>query len=169
MRKKRSGVAEGVHQGVDLGAQSALAAAECLIFIFFWRAGAVLMSPHDRGVDHGVLVVGVGSQGFENLLPNTTRRPAGVARMDLLPVAEPLRKIAPGNARPVPVKHSLDEQTIVLGCHPDVALTARQQVLDPIPLVVAQAVAAHRSAPNQLTRYESLRFLQGNPLIEDRP
>jgi hypothetical protein len=36
-------------------------------------------------------------------------------------------------------------------------------------LVVAQAIAAYRSAPNQLTRYESLRFPKGNPLIEDAP
>jgi len=89
--------------------------------------------------------------------------------VDLLPVAVALGQVAPGNAGAVTVEHRLHEQPVVLGRHPDVAFTARQQVLDPIPLVVAQAIAAHRSAPNQLTRYESLRFLQGNPIIEDTP
>jgi hypothetical protein len=55
----------------------------------------------------------------------------------LLPVAEPLRQVPPGNAGAVAVEHRLDEQAIVLGRHADVPLAARQQALDPVPLVVA--------------------------------
>jgi hypothetical protein len=35
-------------------------------------------------------------------------------------------------------------------------------------LIVSKGVAAHLSAPNQLTAYESRDNLLGNPLIEDR-
>ena len=49
------------------------------------------------------------------------------------------------------------------------AITAGQYVLDPVPLIVAKGMAAHRSAPNQLTSYESRDNLLGNPLIDDRP
>jgi len=35
-------------------------------------------------------------------------------------------------------------------------------------MIVPKGVAAHLSAPNQLTAYESHDDLLGNPLIEDR-
>jgi hypothetical protein len=46
--------------------------------------------------------------------------------------------------------------------------TSGQHVLDPVPLIVPKGVAAHPSAPNQLTAYESRDNPLGNPLIEDR-
>jgi hypothetical protein len=36
-------------------------------------------------------------------------------------------------------------------------------------LIVPKGIAAHPSAPNQLTSYESRSFALGNRLIEDRP
>ena len=47
----------------------------------------------------------------------------------------------------------------------------RQNVLDPLPLVIPQPLTTHRSASqkNELTAYESLMILIGNPLIEDGP
>ena len=42
----------------------------CLRHLFFWRAGAVLVSPHDGAVDHRVFVVGVCGQGLEHALPD---------------------------------------------------------------------------------------------------
>ena len=50
----------------------------------------------------------------------------------------------------------------------DMAFTTRQNILDPGPLIVPKGVAAHLSAPNQLTAYESRDNLLGNPPIEDR-
>lgn len=90
--------------------------------------------------------------------------------MHLLPIAEPLRQIPPGNAGPIAVQHCLNEQPIVLGGDADMSFTPRQHVLDTIPLVVAQAVAAHGSALRiRLTLHESERVHLGNPLIEDTP
>jgi hypothetical protein len=36
-------------------------------------------------------------------------------------------------------------------------------------LIIPKTIAAHLSAPNRLTAYESRDNLLGNPLIEDRP
>src|SRR4029077_8437307 len=47
----------------------------------------------------------------------------------------------------VAIQHRLDEQAVVRRGHADMSLPPRQQVLDPVPLVVAQCIAAHRSAP----------------------
>jgi hypothetical protein len=49
-----------------------------------------------------------------------------------------------------------------------VPFSAGQNPPDPVPLIVPKGIAAHVSAPNQLTAYESRDKLQGNPLIEDR-
>ncbi len=79
--------------------------------------------------------------------PDTRLGPAAEPPMHILPVAEALRQIAPGNAGPVAVEHGFDEPAVVRRGHSDRALPPRQQVLDPVPLVVAKPVAAHRSAP----------------------
>jgi len=66
----------------------------------------------------------------------------------LLPVAEALRQVAPREAGAVAEEHRLDEQPVVLGRDPDMAISAGQQVLDPLPLIIAQGMAAHGSVPS---------------------
>jgi len=73
----------------------------------------------------------------------------------VLPAAEALRQIAPGNAGAVAEQHRLDEQAVVGGDYADGARPPGQQVLNPAPLVVSQGVSAHRSAFPKLTAYES--------------
>ena len=46
------------------------------------------------------------------------------------------RYIKPRNARTVSVEHGFDKQPVVLRRDTDVGFTARQRVLDPIPLIV---------------------------------
>src|SRR3954453_21693898 len=53
------------------------------------------MSAHDRAVDHGVLMVGIGRHVLEHSLPHASFGPAAEAGVDLDPTAEPLRQIAP--------------------------------------------------------------------------
>jgi hypothetical protein len=55
----------------------------------------------------------------------------------------------------VTIEDRLDEQPVVARGHADRAFPARQQVLDPVPLVITQAVAAHWSAPSKLIAHES--------------
>src|SRR4051812_40987 len=109
------------------------------------------MSAHNGAVDHGVLVVSVRRQVLEHPLPHAGLGPAAEAGLHLDPAAEPLRQSAPGDARAIAVKHGLDKQPGVLGRAPDRSDPARQKVSDPLPLLIAQAVASHRSGPYDLT------------------
>ena len=74
--------------------------------------------------------------------------------VDLCPLTEPLRQIAPWHPGTIAVQRRLNEQPIVRSGHPDRAFAPRQQVFDPFPLVVTQSETPHRSAPNKLTAYE---------------
>src|SRR5215211_6422586 len=76
--------------------------------------------------------------------------PAAKAGVDLLPGAEPLRQVAPGNAGTVAIEHGLHEQAVVLGGHAHMPGATGQQVPDPLPLIVAQGVAAHRAVSSGL-------------------
>jgi hypothetical protein len=104
---------------------------------FFSCAGAVLMSAHDRGVDHHVFVVVVARQHLENTLENPAPGPSVEALVDDLPISEALRQIAPRDTSPISVQNCIDEQSIVGRGAADMALPSRQKILDPIPLVVA--------------------------------
>src|SRR5262249_31512935 len=115
---------------------------------FFEGAGAVLMSPHDGAVDHRVFVIAIGCQVLKDALPLPYAGfgPAAEPPMRILPVAKPLRQVAPWDPRTVPVQHRLDKATIVMGGGTGVAPLAGKQVLDPFPLVVAKSIAGHASA-----------------------
>ena len=113
----------------------------------FLGARAMLMSAHDGGVDHHVLVVVVVGQELENPLENAALGPSVEALVDDLPVAEALGQITPRNTGSKPEKNSFDEQPIVRRRAAHMAFAARQNVFDPIPLVVAQGISSHRSAP----------------------
>jgi hypothetical protein len=128
----------------------------------------MLVSPNDCGIDHCVFVVRIGCQSLKQSLPNAALGPPAKPRMDVLPRTKSFRQIPPGDTRAVTIEHRFNEQAIVVGCHPNMTLTTRQKILDPIPLVVPKCVPLHLSAPNQLTAYESRNAPPGNPLIEDR-
>lgn len=89
--------------------------------------------------------------------------------MNLDRITKPLRQVPPGNAGAIALENGFDKQPIVLGRDSDMAFTSRQKVFDPVPLVVPQSIASHRSAPNQLTSHESRDSALGNRPIEDRP
>jgi hypothetical protein len=113
---------------------------------FFGRPSAVLMSSYDRAIDHGVFIVRIGRQRIEDPFPNATLGQATMPRMHLFPMPEPLRQVPPGNPRSIAIEHRFNEQPIVRRRHANVTFTAWKQILYPIPLVVMQAIAAHRSA-----------------------
>ena len=87
----------------------------------------------------------------------------------VLPVAIPFGTIAPRNARSVAVNHRLDEQPIVRSGHANMAFAPRQQLVDTFPLVIAQGLASHWSAPEWLTADESKKALRRNPVNHDTP
>ena len=103
----------------------------------------MLMRPHDGTVDHRVFVIGVCRQGIENTLPNALMAPPHVARMKGPEITEPLRQIAPRDARAVAIKNRLDKQTIVFRGHPNIRGLARQKLFYPLPWGITKGVAAH--------------------------
>jgi len=125
------------------------------------------MRAHDRAVDHRILVVGIPSQALEHTLPHVGLGPAAEPAMHRHPVAKALGQVAPGQARTEAVKHSIDKQAVVLGCHPNMARPARKTVPYALPLVVAKAITPHQSTPLWLTRYEPHRPQGGKPLNDD--
>jgi len=106
----------------------------------------MLMRPNDCAVDHRIFVIGVGGQMLEDLLSDASLGPAAEPSMGVFPVAKALGQITPGDAGAVPMEHGLDESAIVMGGRPDMADPSRQQVFDPLPLVVAQSIPGHGSA-----------------------
>jgi hypothetical protein len=117
---------------------------------------------HNGAVDHRVFVVGVCGEILKYPFPHTAFGPTAEPQVDLCPVAEPLRQIAPRHPSTVPIEHGVHEQTIVCRCYSDRAFAPRQQVPDPLPLVVAQSEPSHRSAPHMLTAHESKKSPRRN-------
>ena len=99
------------------------------------------MRPDDGGVHEGAGVIDFDGELLEEPLPDAALRPPCKPVVDGLPGAEPLGKIAPGNAGPDSPDDRVDELPVTaLG--PRSRLSG-QQGLDPLPLHVTQFVSAH--------------------------
>jgi hypothetical protein len=81
-------------------------------------------------------------QQLENTLENSALRPSIEALIDDLPIAKAPRQIAPTETSPVSVENRFDEQSIIRRSASDMAFAAGQKILDPVPLIVAQPIAA---------------------------
>jgi hypothetical protein len=106
----------------------------------------VLMGSHDGAVDHRVFVVGIGHEVLKNPLPYPVPGPLAEPPVGVLPVAEPLRQIAPRDAGTVSIENGFDESTIVARGGTDISGFPRKQVLYSLPLIVAQSISGHGSA-----------------------
>ena len=84
---------------------------------FFESAGAVLMSPHDGAVDHRVFVIAIGCQVRKDALPYAGFGPPAEPPVRILPVAEALRQIAPGDSRTAPTSPSLPGSRSLIRSH----------------------------------------------------
>ena len=96
----------------------------------------MLMGAHDGAVDHRIFVVGVCGEMPKHPLPHTAFGPAAEPQVDLYPITEPRRQIAPRHSGTITVQHRLYEQPIV-----------RRGPQSESP--------HHRSVSNKLTAYES--------------
>ena len=97
----------------------------------------MLVRADNGGIDHHVFVVVITRQHLENAFENPALGPSTEALVDHFPIAEALRKITPWDARPISVHNGIDEQPVIRSRAPDMAFTAGQKILDPIPLIVA--------------------------------
>ena len=141
-------IAQCIHGGVNLGAQSAFAAADGLGDRFFARARAMLMRSHDGAVDHGVFVVGILAQVFEHAQLDAALGPAAEPPVGVLPVPRAWRQITPGNAGAVAVQHRFYKASIVLSWSAYLTFALWKQLADAFSLVVAQPVSSYCLALN---------------------
>lgn len=111
----------------------------------------MLVGSHDGRVDHRVLVVGLLRQGFEDPLPDAALAPATVAQVHHPEVPETSWQIVPGDAGPVAIEHGIDEQAVVPGLCSGLAGTPGQQILDALPLIVAQRVSSGHLASSGIS------------------
>jgi hypothetical protein len=95
------------------------------------------MGADNSCIDHHVFVVVVFCQHLENTFENTAFGPPVEALVNDLPIPEALRKIPPRDARSISEKNGLNEKLIVRGGAANMAFTAGQKILDPVPLIVA--------------------------------
>ena len=65
------------------------------------------MGAHNGAVDHRIFVVGVGGEMLKYPLPHTAFGPTAEPQVDLCPVTEPLRQIAPRHPGTITIQHRL--------------------------------------------------------------
>jgi hypothetical protein len=66
--------------------------------------------------------------------------------MGILPVAESLGQVTPGNSGAVSVEDGFDESAIIVCGYADISRFSRKQVLDSLPLIIAKCISVHGSA-----------------------
>ena len=106
----------------------------------------MLVRPHDRAVDHGVFVVGLAGEVLKHPFPHPGRRPAAEPSVNVFPGTKAFRKVTPWNSGTIAIEDRFDESAVVLSGDANMPDPPWQQILDPLPLVVAQSISGHRSA-----------------------
>ena len=102
------------------------------------------MGADDRAVDHQVLVVAICRQCLEHPLPYAGMAPVAETLMHRLPLAIPIRQIAPVCARAQNPQATIDEQAVVLAATSGIADLPRQQRCSLCPLDLAQFISLNR-------------------------
>src|SRR3974377_1512354 len=113
------------------------------------------MRANDGRVDHHELVVSIGRQRLKNAGKHPALAPPSISPVRRLPFAVTLRQVTPGDAGAIPIDHRIHEQTVVGGRTADMAFPAGQEILDLLPLIVAQSIAVHGPASLEPTPHES--------------
>src|ERR1700676_1816783 len=98
----------------------------------------MLVRSHDCGVEDQIFEVWIVREGSEDALPDATFAPSVEAYENAVPLGENARQIAPRGARSGDPPHPLDEHSIVRASPARVLRLAHAQILDALPLLVAQ-------------------------------
>jgi len=101
------------------------------------------MRPHDGRIDHQILVLAVAHDLVKHLLPDAAISPPNEAFMYAFILSVALRKVAPSRSGPKHPQHSVDEHTVVSGGPSNALQPSRKQILDLLPLHIAQLVPAN--------------------------
>jgi hypothetical protein len=102
----------------------------------------------------------------EELAPDALARPAVEPPPDGVPVAEAFGQVAPGRAGLGDPQDGVDEQAVVPGGDAGVALLARKQILDAIPILVSYGVPVRHGS---LARLDNCSRFHYSPLLVKCP
>jgi hypothetical protein len=90
-----------------------------------------VLVPADNGaVDDGVFVVRISGGMHEDLLQHPARGPTAEPPVRVLPVAKPLRQIAPRNAGTIAIEHRFNESAVVLSVDADMRDPRGRRILE---------------------------------------
>ena len=95
------------------------------------------MRPHHGAVDHRIFVVGILGHNAKYRGPHTAFGPTAEAPMDVFPIAQVIRQVAPRDAGSVAIEHGIHEKSVVRRRCAHATHPPGQYVLDPVPLVIA--------------------------------
>ena len=127
-----------IDSGVNLLGQAASAASEGICLSDPPFAPALCWWAHNGRIDHGCTVVRI-PPGFEPRCHTPVLLQRECLVCNDAKVAESRWQVAPGDACAVAVQHGIDEQAVVLGCGSRLTCLAGQQILDALPLRIAEA------------------------------
>ena len=114
----------------------------------------MLVGSNDGGVDEDLAKASFSAKRRKHPMPHTGARPARKALVRAVPRAELKRQVTPRTAGAGNPQHRLDELAVVRPAAPRVANLARQQTLDPLPLVISKLLSHRASNPsNGLERH----------------
>lgn len=100
-------------------------------------------------------------EGLKNPLPHAPLSPARKPPMSIFPVAIPRGQITPGGSRTGDLQDRIQKLAVVRGVLANMALTAWQQVFEPIPFFVCQFVSPHLPPPEPY--FSSCGYLTTRP------
>ena len=101
----------------------------------------MLVGAHDGAVNHRIFVVGLGGQVLEEAVPHPFLGLAADWLVRVLPVAKPVRQVAPRNSGAVAIQHRFNEAAIVAGGDADITGFAGQQVPASLPFVITKCIS----------------------------
>ena len=96
----------------------------------------MLVGSDDGRVDHERLQVGVAAERLHDLGPDARLGPAVEPLKGVVPLAEPLRQVAPGGAGARDPEHGVDEQAVVPGGGAGGISPPGQEMFDANPLFI---------------------------------
>jgi len=148
-------------------------------------AGAMLMHPDDRAIDHRVLEIWSARQLLKDPVEHVLLRPTTEPLEDGVPVAIAVRQVPPRRTRSDHPKNGFEKLSIIRARAPRITDLARKQRRYPLPLLVAQtcpiqaglrfpalnqSVARRGIPPTENNRKNYLRFdqRQSNRLTRKR-
>ena len=129
-------VAQGIDRDMQAWSSVRRASGRCAGCQPFLGAGRMLMGAHNGGIEKQLLQVGVAAQALGHALPDTVLTPAGEAHIRPVPMPEFLGQVAPWAAGTHDPQDGLDEAPIVPCSAARIAHLARQQLFNPLPLVI---------------------------------